>query len=689
MSGTAVVSITLIDTILHTYVSSIKSDNLSVMLEKYNEESFNKSHRVLLMAHSQGNLFGNEVYDALGWKQDYFKMVSIATPASRVTDGKTPYTTFKCDRVINNWLGTVSLPVGIPGHLPGKMDCIPMEDFDGDAHQLTKYYLPNVNSLSEIMQNVENQLLSLETISSQWKKSNEIGCACDRRIEVVHKFDSSLDFKMFDIKVFPFDENAKLYPIVGEYVKAPSHGESIKENNASDICYDLVDSNSSIISQISGSDVNFQAPGGLFAAQLSWNNYGVTMKMANSLMPEESSGCGVTAIGSGDLTLSSVYPGTYPIGVSGDGYLELDDNVSDSVSLSVRAVYATKSDSFHITNKYQYANLGSSGHIADIVISRPEPDQPPQTEVIPTAPSSYGSSGGYSSTPYYTISGGSSGGGSSYVPVSYINPPMCSSDDCACLPCEYSILSYLNQARLGPISGANVKLYKATQEGDINREILYEGNTVISSKIDEAGTLTLPVPYPQQTVYTQEQQSLMDAIADYEGDFILEVSGGFDIDRDDDFVVDSDFTQVNGKLHLILTKERLLQNDYKVNILTEIGYQLSKDLLGENYDKIRLQARLDDIASRVLIEKLYPNADETLGRDDLFYWIPMAHKSWLVKPYDKTLAPIVNKIYAGESIYDDAYSYVYDKVDPSEISVPIVSTAELNSAVFRKKYYEL
>ncbi len=43
----------------------------------------------------------------------------------------------------------------------------------------------------------------------------------------------------------------------------------------------------------------------------------------------------------------------------------------------------------------------------------------------------------------------------------------------------------------------------------------------------------------------------------------------------------------------------------------------------------------------------------------------MAHKSWLFKPYDETLAPIVNKIYAGENIYDDVYAYVYDEVDSS------------------------
>ena len=242
------------------------------------------------------------------------------------------------------------------------------------------------------------------------------------------------------------------------------------------------------------------------------------------------------------------------------------------------------------------------------------------------------------------------------------------------MPCGYNALLYLNQARMGPISGANITLYKATEEGDPDREILYSGKTSISSDIDKAGIISLPVPNPQATSYTEAEANLMNAIEGYEGDFILEMSGGLDIDKEDDFVVDSSFTQVNGKLRLILSKEKLLQNDYKINILTEIGYQLSKDLLGEHYDKVRLQARLDDIAKRVLIEKIYPNAEQPLGRDDLFYWVPMAFKNWLVKPYDTTLAPIVEKVYAGENIYEEAYNYVYNPLPETLITVPVVKS---------------
>ena len=212
ISRRVTIAVELIDTLVHQYVSSIESDNIAVMLDKYNAESFYKSHRVLLIAHSQGNMFGNAVYDELTWQKEYFEMVSIATPAARVTDSNAPYTTFKCDMVINNWLQSSTLPIGIPGHLPGQMECSENES-KGDAHQLVPFYLVNDDSLSEIMQNVEDQLAVLDAVPTQWQKSAETGCGCDKRIEVEHKYASFLNELMEGRLVIPFDEEQKLYPI--------------------------------------------------------------------------------------------------------------------------------------------------------------------------------------------------------------------------------------------------------------------------------------------------------------------------------------------------------------------------------------------------------------------------------------------------------------------------------------------
>ena len=55
------------------------------MIKKYRKESFDINHNVLLVAHSQGNLFGNKMYDLLtNAEKKKFEMVSVATPANKV-----------------------------------------------------------------------------------------------------------------------------------------------------------------------------------------------------------------------------------------------------------------------------------------------------------------------------------------------------------------------------------------------------------------------------------------------------------------------------------------------------------------------------------------------------------------------------------------------------------------------------
>jgi len=56
------------------------------MINNYRTSSFNNKHNVLLVAHSQGNLFGNKMYALLtDEEKQKFQMVSVATPANSVT----------------------------------------------------------------------------------------------------------------------------------------------------------------------------------------------------------------------------------------------------------------------------------------------------------------------------------------------------------------------------------------------------------------------------------------------------------------------------------------------------------------------------------------------------------------------------------------------------------------------------
>ena len=78
--------------------------NVTAMIKSYREDSLDLKHNVLLVAHSQGNLFGNQMYALLtAEEKDRFKMVSVATPANNVTGNYSldaPYTTIVADYTI-------------------------------------------------------------------------------------------------------------------------------------------------------------------------------------------------------------------------------------------------------------------------------------------------------------------------------------------------------------------------------------------------------------------------------------------------------------------------------------------------------------------------------------------------------------------------------------------------------------
>ena len=103
----------------------------SNMYAKYQAESFNLKHNVLLVSHSQGNLFANKIFAQLSnSEKQHFQNVAIATPASRVFSGG-PYVTLNQDAVVG----------AIPGSLPGNAE--------GFGHTFVDSYLNNPNSATK------------------------------------------------------------------------------------------------------------------------------------------------------------------------------------------------------------------------------------------------------------------------------------------------------------------------------------------------------------------------------------------------------------------------------------------------------------------------------------------------------------------------------------------------------------
>lgn len=98
-------------------IISTYNEDTNTMFSAYKTSSFDQKHNVLLVAHSQGNLFGNKMYTLLSSEQKKkFRMVSVATPAAYVMQENqiSPYVTATLDYIIGP----------IPGSLPGNVDGI-------------------------------------------------------------------------------------------------------------------------------------------------------------------------------------------------------------------------------------------------------------------------------------------------------------------------------------------------------------------------------------------------------------------------------------------------------------------------------------------------------------------------------------------------------------------------------------
>jgi len=100
---------------LRDIISTYNSD-ASSMFSLYQNSSFNQRHNVLLVAHSQGNLFGNKMFTLMSEAQKKkFRMVSVATPANHVAGGG-PYVTASGDYVIGPIPGSLDANVIGFGH---------------------------------------------------------------------------------------------------------------------------------------------------------------------------------------------------------------------------------------------------------------------------------------------------------------------------------------------------------------------------------------------------------------------------------------------------------------------------------------------------------------------------------------------------------------------------------------------
>jgi len=196
--------------------------NVDDMSQKYYDESFKLSHKVLLVSHSQGNMFANRAYDNINPTKykNYFANLQVASPASEVKAEKGDYVTLSTDL-------TSADPIINP--IPGSMS----PNASGDSgHAFVSAYLSQADPLTKITTKMKRLLANLDTESSQWELDQELNKGTkDYKITLKHRFDTTIT-SMQDIEVYPFNGSKKLYHVLDNtggngWVKASCGGEEV------------------------------------------------------------------------------------------------------------------------------------------------------------------------------------------------------------------------------------------------------------------------------------------------------------------------------------------------------------------------------------------------------------------------------------------------------------------------------
>ncbi|MBU1217103.1 hypothetical protein KJ870_10405, partial [bacterium] len=398
----------------------------------------------------------------------------------------------------------------------------------------------------------------------------------------------------------------------GAAIRDPFTNAILVETTAKAKIMQAISTKLEILGECKCSDANniINPENGIIEIALSWTDSNIRMSLSS-------------AIGTKDIVASEcstfehyyvkteddVSPGRYAVNVSNAGDVD-ESSLPQNVSLSIATPGEAMVFNFNITA----ADMLNIGHVADIIISEDK-----------RIKLTY--SGTTDSQPNIVIYSDSSGGNGddAYVPYSHY---------------IYDIQSKLKQALLGPLSNAIIELSDARDEIPF-----YQSSTSGDNSILTSGVFYFPL-------------AILNTLED-EKYYILSASGGDDIDSNDDGVLDTTATQNNGTIHVIVTGKQLKTENFKINVLTEIVYQLSKDsIVNADINATAVNKYLSDISKRLLSKDV--NNDNIIDYEDILNWLPMFDKDKLLKPYIAYYQPIVWKIYNNKEIYDESYSLAYD-----------------------------
>lgn len=163
--------------------SLVTTDSLKEHVNTY-KTKIAEGKKVLLVAHSQGNLFGNQAYNLLNSRErQSFGMVAVANVDNNVLGADSPYTSLQNDKVI---LALRAAQIMLPSKpmVPNTENLAPAEDFLGhffiqsymadgsiSANKITQQVITSLDTLITPPQIVESGVI---TVSLTWGSEPDV-----------------------------------------------------------------------------------------------------------------------------------------------------------------------------------------------------------------------------------------------------------------------------------------------------------------------------------------------------------------------------------------------------------------------------------------------------------------------------------------------------------------------------------
>ncbi len=635
---------------LYENKQSVHEANIKAQVDKY-EASIRAGHRVLVVAHSQGNLFAQEAYEKLGersathekWLQKYWEAISIASPDpySDIKQNMPPRIGWDNDVVA--WLGRGFNHNGIEcdvrhitweekAHLVG--DPIPQKP---NQPYLYKSQIPSTyKNFWTATEGWRDKLDSnVHAFTFYMGLPIKEGDEKSPRYKEVYKnwytgkvlTDDAAKILIMDQIKTQLDKLEKLPsqwvpgPVCFGYANlkhryASKEFETIKGVPIASKNGKLFDDGSGYVYAEYGQEVDrsqfvpdesLMPKKGIITVQLTWSNPDIDMNldvrmpfgekdMENMCLPIEHYVVEKE---------SDVKEGVYNVHVTHSGEVN-----NTQLPQTVRLLIVTPDEAMEFDFNITSADALDIGHVADIVIEG-------KKVAVSIAPPR-----GYGVPPKVTHH---TTGKSSFAKKA--NEYM------------YEIISRLRQGLLGPLSDAKIQIFDLN---DTNLP-LYKTRTTGGNSILTAGILNISKDF----LKTLDEESY----------YLISVSGGRDIDTDDDGKTDEMPTENNGTIRAVIKGHTLAKESFRVTVLSEAVYQLIKDRLSLDGSLKRIESEMDELAARLLGDDV--NGDSIITYADVLYWSPLYDKEKLLKNYNSLYMPIVQKIYSDEDIYDDVYALAY------------------------------